>query len=179
MIPYELFWLPFGGTAAALAVAKVLSETLLKHWFKKDFKHFERKLDDISKRQEIQFSKLHEERARVIKEYYTKLIALGRRFDSAHISLLFGDKEKQQQVCTEVLTFADFHEDNQIYFDETTAKKIAIIISQFLNLHTITTVDIMDAEIGEIRGDIAELISLLRDDFRVMLGVENKTASPG
>ncbi len=67
---WQIWLSSFGGTGAALLIAGFLSKALYEQWLKKDFKKFERKLNDISKRQEIEFSWLHQERAKVIVEIY-------------------------------------------------------------------------------------------------------------
>jgi hypothetical protein len=79
------FWESFGGavggTATALVLIGFFGRTLFEHWFKKDFKLFEVKLDSISKRQEIAFSRLHEKRAEIIAALYEKLVRLHHTFN--------------------------------------------------------------------------------------------------
>ena len=81
---WNIFFSAFGGTTTALPIAAYLSNAIYQHWLKKDFKRFEQKLDDISRRQEIQFSWLHQERAKVITEIYAMIANANSLSKSIH-----------------------------------------------------------------------------------------------
>jgi len=61
-----------GGTATALLIAGTLGKTIIEHWFKKDFKRYEAKLDALASRDETKFNSLHTERVSAVKDIYPK-----------------------------------------------------------------------------------------------------------
>lgn len=75
-----------GGTATALAVVKVLGETILKHWYKKDEIRLEKKLDALAAKDETRFNYHFTNRADASKEIFrqaTSVVGLA-------VGLLYG-----------------------------------------------------------------------------------------
>jgi hypothetical protein len=85
---WQLFFASLGGTATALVIAGFLGRTLIEQWFKKDFKRFEAKLDQIASAEQTKFAHRHEKQASIAAEAYADVVELNRQVDAYHLAEL-------------------------------------------------------------------------------------------
>jgi len=187
------FWKQYaatlGGTVTALAIVKVLSETLLKNWFKRDFKRFEQKLDVLSKRQEIAFGALHTKRAEIIAKLYAMFVDLHDEMASLRTKNRMrkgppeteADRREADTHKIFVLWYEteEFYKKNDIYFTDTLNAKIYVLIHKFRDApdHYISGAD-HPAEAKDAMYKLLDEINALKRDiraeFQTLLFVEEK-----
>ena len=161
----------------------------------KDFQHdLDIKLNEFN----IQFSKLHQDRADVIKELYYKIIELQSAMTvfTRKIHPIIEDAEKEQQervdrVNKALQDFVNYYMPNKIYFDKNLAKKLDDLSNEYrikgwdfaqMSRHlsgyrmTKDTYDEyqkkLDAISEEIIKEFPKIIEDLEDEFRTILGVK-------
>src|SRR6266849_7297181 len=123
----------FGGQAIFLAAAGFLIKAIVSHRLSKEAEEFKVQLESraaveverlkaslqlVATEHQIQFAKLHEKRALVIAELYSRLVATHR---TARVFILgdVHDPERSAKAREEVLELYWFIELNRIYLPET------------------------------------------------------------
>ena len=163
-------------------------------------KNFQHQLDAKLQEFNIKFSSLHSERAKVIKELYTKLIELQSSMFTytrrAHIVIDDGKKEKQDRIDRVNLAlkeFSNYYFPNKIFFNSSLTLKIDALINDYYKTGWDFT-DVVyymenkfDLEREEIKSnfekmnelsskvekDFPILIEELSEEFKEILGVNN------
>jgi hypothetical protein len=103
----------------------------------KDFQHsLDLKLNDFN----IRFSKLHQDRAEVIKELYYKVIELQSAMTvfTSRIHLIIEDPEKEKKERIDRVNkgfndFVDFYIPNRIYFEKGLVEKLDNLLNEYRN----------------------------------------------
>jgi len=161
----------------------------------KEFQHLLNiKLDEFN----IQFSKLHQERAEIIKSMYQKLIELQSSMTvfTRRIHPIINDeqqerKERLERVNKAIKDFNNYHLLNKIYFKKDLDKKLAHLSKEYWdNGWDFATIEnaFNEKEVQKelfkeyyeksklisekVKYDFPKLIEELEDDFRILLGVE-------
>lgn len=178
---------------------KQLAEELeeFKSGLERDSRSFQHQLDIKLDRYNVQFSRLHEERANIIKQMHTKLLevhsavsdytAIGRVIKSGE------DTNKAEEARIErankaIFDINNFTQENCIYFE----KPLATKLEKIRNAYYSTAIDYMFLkqsqqyaghdeymknvdkwkDINEkIRGELQNALKELEDEFRKLLGV--------
>lgn len=209
MNPWQIVLSAFGGTAAALVIAGFLSKAIYEHWLRKDFKRFERKLDDISKRQEIEFQWIHTKRADVIADIYARIVKaetqLGTLQTQYKMFMVEKDEEIQQTIIDESKVLAeqaaedfralfDYVNERMVYFTPEFAKQLRIALhtiqrASLLNLHrwgmvvNISAAALDEEEtnrrIQEAQETFSIALGILETEFRDMLRVAENKPGSG
>ena len=161
----------------------------------KDFQHsLDLKLNEFN----IRFSKLHQDRAEVIKELYHKVIDLqsGMTVFTRRIHPIIEDADKENEERIERVNkgfdeFINFYLPNKIYFDRKLAEKLDFLAQQYSdkswnfgylsnrirneNIPAEVYKDFSE-EMKEISNFVADefpkVIEELEDEFRSLLGVK-------
>jgi hypothetical protein len=120
-----------GGSAALFAVVACLARSLIKHFFERDLVSFKLNLEKVAFEHQIRFSKLHEIRAQVIADLYSRLFdfhwavcAFLRDFHKADY-----DAQRVQYVDDRSYEFKDFFDKHRIYFTENICSKIDDLVN--------------------------------------------------
>ena len=121
-----------GGSAVLFAVLAFLARSLIKHFLEKDIQSFKLNLQRVSFEHEIRFSKLHQDRARIIAGLYDRLYefhwavcAFLKDFNNTNhnsVNLLDDLNDKSYK-------FTDFFDKHRIYFNGSTCSKIDNLIN--------------------------------------------------
>lgn len=147
------------GISSAVAVGIItliayLIRIVFKSLVDKDVENFKAQLQLSISEHQIMFASLHAERAKVIKELYSKLAVTEKKMRSFLLDHSVGlDSPKREQALKSLDEFKDYVSQNEVYFDET--------ISQLLNGFT-SSLKCMDTE------------KFLAEDFK---SVANQTGS--
>jgi len=139
----ETILISVGGSGVLLALVVFLIRSIIKHFLDKDIAVYQNKLQENSKQQiaefkhnlektalehKIRFSKLHEERANVIKEIYTRYIEFElsmKKFVSVFEAENDPTKEElKKEVISTGNKFFKYLKDKRIFFAEKTCSLI-------------------------------------------------------
>ncbi len=161
----------------------------------KDFQHqLDRTLNEFN----IRFSKLHEERAEVIKELYKRIVELHSAMviftRRVHVVIDNGDKEEEERLISVNKALNEFHNffiPNRIFFNKVLAGKLENLSKEYWNkgwdfasMHGQFKAGGLTKEIVKsyleksrkitetIETDFVKLIEDLENEFRQMLGVK-------
>jgi hypothetical protein len=85
---WQLFFASLGGTGTALLIAGFLGRMLIEQWFRKDFKRFEAKLDQIASAEQTKFAHRHEKQASIAAKAYAEVVELTKQVDAYHLAEL-------------------------------------------------------------------------------------------
>ncbi|MBQ0907931.1 hypothetical protein KBJ98_04360 [Flavobacterium sp. F-328] len=160
----------------------------------KDFQHL---LDIKLNTFNIRFSELHQERAKVIKELYFKLLELqSSMYDftrRAHVVIEDAEKEEQERadrVNKAIKEFNNYYLPNKIFFSRKLAEKLDNLSKEYWNKGSefssfmghfknmlpggsAQDIFVKIKQISDfIEKDIVELIEDIENEFRGILGVE-------
>lgn len=160
-------------------------------------KNFQHVLDTKLNEFNIRFSELHQERARIIKELYYKLIELhSAMYDftrRAHIVYEDAEKEAEARITRLNKAWHDFNNHflpNRIYFDKILAEKLNNLATLYRNKSLDFTYSKEDLKLNgskefykesiekiraistEVENDFSQLIDDIGDEFRKILGVD-------
>ncbi|MFA6525648.1 MAG: hypothetical protein WCT33_05285 [Patescibacteria group bacterium] len=172
-----------------------LIKSITKHFLDKDFEKYKLELNQLLEENKIRFSKLHEERAEVIKNVYQKL---DRSIDSTQ-SLInpvqwSGEKtsEEKKKIAVEYANdFIRYYSENKIFFSNETCQILDDITEQLKdtfkkywakelfeksssegkNFGT-RSIESWEQAWEKIKTNVPEAQSRLADDFRRILGVQ-------
>ncbi len=148
---------------------------------------FNHSLDLLNKKKVIKFSKLHDRRAEVIEELYSKLVDLEPKAEK--YSITWDGKKDREAFLNATLTFVDFSQKKRIFFKGSTYKILDEIESEYMNfLSNMKTLhrkefseednkerDRSIDEVGKIiRNKIPLLKEKLEKEFRKMLGIQEQ-----
>lgn len=107
--------------AALGALATFLIKTIFKSFIDKDVEEFKATLQMLVNQNQLQFSTLHLERAKVIKDLYYGLVDTEKLMKSFLIDHSADvSSEKRQAAMAQLAIFQDFMERNKVYFDDHT-----------------------------------------------------------
>jgi len=200
---WQLYFASLGGTATALLIVGFLGRTLIEQWFRKDFKRFEAKLDQIASSEQTKFAHRHEKQASIAAKAYADVVELNRQVDAYHFAELrvtviksLGEKSRaeesaskaHQQLQETLGTLEKYIAQNRLYLDDdisghlngfcTTVSKAAISIGSFA----------MSLEDGDweheqdMRRELKQKLEELNDTrrrieshFKTLLGVGSET----
>jgi hypothetical protein len=161
----------------------------------KDFQHsLDLKLNEFN----IQFSKLHQDRAEVVKELYYKIVELQSAMTvfTRRIHPIIEDAEKEKQeridrVNKALMDFVNFYMPNRIYFDKELAEKLDNLSNEyrskgwdFAHMSRYLSESGMSRELyeeyskktseisGIVKDEFPKVIQELEEEFRTLLGVK-------
>lgn len=175
--------------AVASGVIGFLVKSLIKLYINKDIERFKSQL----LQEQIRFSKLHEERANVIKDLYGKLRDLELAMNKLVVPLELTGQPKKEALLPKVTEagneFLNYYNKNRIYFSKRMCALIDKINKEFREMyvdwqvyqpHTLDAPDVnQDDRIrrwSEIwkksEKDIPELREQIEEEFRTLLGVK-------
>jgi hypothetical protein len=202
---WQLYLTSLGGTATALLGAGFLGRTLIEQWFRKDFKRFEAKLDQVASAEQTKFSWLHTKRAETVSELYGKLAKvdymLTKLLAQEGIKAQMATSEGVEYIKSEVAKYAEetadlieniaesvlstliyFESDSRTHLLRATAylQKLSLLhLHKADLLQNVTKAQLSDAKateaINDTRKYLEETKNELEGEFRRLLGVENKT----
>ena len=99
---------------------------------------FNHSLDLLSKKEVIKFSKLHEERAQIVKNLYEKLIKIRKSMN--RFMIFYGPEgpnlEEGKTAYSNLVNFIDYFDNNQIFFSEKICSSIEEIRSNYMDAYT-------------------------------------------
>ncbi|SDG82248.1 hypothetical protein [Psychroflexus sediminis] len=161
----------------------------------RDFQHdLDLKLNEFN----IQFSKLHQDRAEVIRQLYHKIIELQSAMTvftrKVHPIIKSAEKEKKERldrVNKAIHNFVNYYMPNKIYFDKDLAKKLDNLSNEYrtkgwdfaqMSSHLSEykmakgSYDIYQKKLDKISDivikEFPKIIEELEDEFRTILGVK-------
>lgn len=119
-----------------------LLKVFIENFFNKEIKRYETELNELTKREEIKFSRLHEDRALITKELYKRLYLLEKQL-IPYMDIIRDDmakffkEEYHYEVVKSVYDFIEYANENIIYYEENIASLINEIgeIVKVLNLN--------------------------------------------
>jgi len=199
---FEIFAI-FGITGSILMLAVgFLIKSIINHFLQKDLENFKLKANfEIEKykseiqleneRHRIVFSKLHNERASVIKELYSKLDTMEQSIRSFMRPLKLRGKmpeEKEIKHSSKCYNeFVDFYRKNKFYFSKSTCEMINEVNANIMKVwgNAKSCENVEEFLLGKISEEKKEWINswndmnkksktlreLLEDEFRSILGV--------
>lgn len=180
-----------GGTATALAIVAFFGNKIFDYWFKKananyetdlkkDFKHFELKLDAIASKEDTRYSYLHPKRA----EAAVKIFELCRRLTIAFDTYMIALKNSGEMLHTPEARKERFDykrsvdgllsdasnatQDNLLYFDEPTLAAIANCINYVWKLSAIESASEKETLV-DIERNARERLEKLKSHFKGLL----------
>ncbi|MDO6473095.1 hypothetical protein [Maribacter sp. 1_MG-2023] len=160
-----------------------------------DFQHnLDLKLNEFN----IQFSKLHQDRAEVVKELYHKLIELQAAMTDftrrMHAVIEDAEKEKEERITRVnkgLIDFVNYYLPNRIYFDKDLAEKLDNLANEYRNkgwdfaqMSSYLSESGMTRELYEeysnktkeisqfVKDEFPKVIEDLEEEFRTLLGVK-------
>jgi hypothetical protein len=180
------------GTASLTAVIGFFGKSLFNTYLTKQIETYKAELQRLTNQHQITFSKLHEERAVVIKELYSKITNLdikmsnlGKKYETSNELSM---EKKWEQAVNSYYAFAEYYNVNRIYFNVGICKTIDGIISNcnkiFVNIDTygmnkvdsssdfdVKQIEVLYKNWEGIEG-IGSLKTELEKEFRNILGVQ-------
>jgi hypothetical protein len=170
---------------AIAAIVWFIGKRIIDRWFKAREQAYEQELKIASQRDNIRFSKLHEDRAQVIKELYTKLVDF-RNSGSMHMIVPkdAGFKKLFYEHFTELTSYFQRH---KIYFSE----PVCELIDKLSVEMQIAVSDQYVQQAREAKGEqlqkedldkkwpviqkmLPDLLKQIEKEFRQLLGVDEK-----
>lgn len=167
-----------------------------KSTLEEDRRSFQHKLDIRLDRYKVQFSKLHEERAHIIKEMHSKLLELHiairdyiaiARWIEEGVDPKDAEENRIKRANEALNNFNNYAIENSIYFEKTLADKLNAIRREYfstaLEYSHIKQFPARDMEgyteqvkrwqaINEkVSGDLHNALNEMEDEFRKLLGV--------
>jgi hypothetical protein len=141
---------------------------------------------------QIRFSKLHSDRADVIRELYSKLVNMEKSLRSYMNRVQYknapSEKEQQEMAAKDTGNFITFFDENRIFFDTNVCDLIEKIYEEcrkaWIDFHIYSDVthlpQVIQSKKAELQLDaynsikekFPELRKKLEDEFRKLLGVE-------
>lgn len=188
------------------AIIAYLAKELLKLWISRDLESFKIRLQSEFAREaerlraelarsnlehEVRFSRLHEQRARVIAGLFGRLVRLHRAVTRLGFSPVFADPEQVKQLRNETITefqgFVDYFHPRAIWLDVETSQSLISIIRNFQdvaiplllaaeNARTVTEEEIRAAQVI-LDKEIPAARKQLLEQFRHLLGVEPRASA--
>ncbi len=178
-----------GGSAVLLAAVGWLIRSIILHSLNKDIEiHKETIRAEIARS-----SRLHEERAIVIRDIYAYLVDLIEKTHSfVHPAEMIGEpskEEKQELVLKALLKFKDHFEKNKIYLSPDLCKRIQEFADSFVNpaakFATFKRMSKTDATgqiakefhdswfeaFDKMEKDVPQARAALEDEFREIMGI--------
>ncbi|AGK97587.1 hypothetical protein [Clostridium pasteurianum] len=165
-----------------------LSKSMFSHVLSKDLEKYKKKLESLNKEYEIKFSKLHEERAKVIRDLYYSLVEMESNYKilfELYIEKLIDYSPLnniKKKIFDNISLFNNQYKKNRIYFnndicilcDEINVKFNKIKIGDFITcIENRTQIDEYQVKLSKslLDEDILKLRNKLEDEFRKILGV--------
>ncbi|QJD84253.1 hypothetical protein [Cohnella herbarum] len=176
----------FTSSAFIIGAIVYLGKVLISNLINRDVERFKSELVISANQHQITFTKLHNERADVIKELYARLVRVVRIMEDLCSN---PTSQKADEAIPLIIDLKYFFEERRIYFDS----KVSMLIEEVvMNIHNgyfelsynadHNIVDIMDEEIkkqtfssrlegwNKIKRKVPELKESLENDFRSLLG---------
>ncbi|KUO52318.1 MAG: hypothetical protein APF76_04600 [Desulfitibacter sp. BRH_c19] len=171
-------------TGAVVYVAKQIIKLVID----KDLEKFKNDLHIATLDHQIIYSRLHDDRAKVIKELYTKLVRMERIMNdlTGH-----ANKEKANEAINQILDAKYFFEENRVYFQKDLSELIEEIVKTTHNNyfyaswnceyqpHEIDSNEIREQTIQKrlegwesVKEKVPRLKDTLEKEFRMLLGVQ-------
>ena len=195
-----------GGSAILFAAMAWLTRSVINHLLSKDLEIFKLKLQEESQQElirlqssvqlvqlehQVRFTKLHERRAEIIAELYSKVVELHRstsdfvRFYQSVDGLK--NKEHIKSLWTATDEFRNYFEKHRIYFNQDTCTNIDSLNEALSQACSNLVVFIQDAPALKLtsdqiwnewnkamtimEGDVPKIKNSLEESFRDLLGV--------
>lgn len=169
-----------------------------KKLLEQENKNFQHSLDLRLNEFNIQFSKLHQDRAEVVKKLYHKIIELQSAMQvfTRRMHFVEEDAEKEKQVRIDRVNkalpdFIDFYMPNKIYFNKELAEKLDKLARDyrtkgwdFAHMTSYLSEGTMSKELYQeytrktqeiselVKNEFPKIIEDLEDEFRSLLGVK-------
>lgn len=158
----------------------------------KNLETYKNTLQQISQENQIKFSKLHEERAAIIKELFAKLAVMEKSMNTLMKPFqLVGEpslEEKSQMAAKDANDFLEYYRQNEIVFNNETCTIINKLNESFvkawndfmkyqrkLKTESFQTEEEINKSLSPyydvLNKEVPELKEKLKDDFRRTLGV--------
>ncbi len=180
------------------SIAIFIYQSLFKHWLSKDLEKYKNTLNEEFKRNEIKFSKLHNDRAEILRELYSKLVDLiinaKDLIDVCNECIqIYSIEQKKERINAYYILYKDFinfTDKNRIFFN----KNICSLINKIKKSLLVRFSENVDIDLGfELKEeyqtnlqyqywaetlndiidlDLSKLKNVLEDEFRVLLGIE-------
>jgi hypothetical protein len=202
---WQTILLAFGGNAALLAVLGLLGKSIIEKVLARDTQRLEYELKSkadteleklrstlatTATEHQIRFAKLHEKRAEVIAETYSRLRELHTNLgDYVKIFEPAGDRpkeERRQRVGDAHRSFIEYYSKNRIFLSKAAVEKLDDInqksVSAFYDFFY--SVEMVQAAKGDsvkkwmeifehVKDEMPVALSELEDEFRKLLGDES------
>lgn len=192
MGPLETVLTAVGGSAILIGAVAWLVRSLMLHLLSKDLETFKGQLQLAAFEHQVRFTQLHERRASILAELYSKIVQLHRAATSFvrwYPSADDADKEHQlKQLWQAADDYRSYFERHRIYFDQPTCEKVDSLngaLSQATSVlavfaHEGDSVTATEEEIFRewkkamtaIDDEVSKLKQSIEDCFRGILGVE-------
>ena len=154
-------------------VLTTLAGTYLTTWYKRE-----------SKKHEVRFIQLHEDRAKAIKKLHDKAIEVEKALKDRQIAYVWEQSNgiTSQEVWEKIQEFDAIFGEHKIYF----SNELCNLIDKISGKLTLSWFDVLlktsgsesvsesplSIFVGEMSRDLNILIESLRHEFRIILGVE-------
>lgn len=168
------------GTISVSGAVAYIAKAIINNWINKDIERYKIELNRLSLEHQIKFSKLHNDRAEVIKNLYSKLDDLKLKLEIVLDKNSYSVFDNQDELYI-ILDFLDYYAKNKIYFNRDICfnfEEIEAIMGILQGLgfmtESTTTLDEKAVELINmlIKEEIPKLKATLEDEFRKLLGVE-------
>lgn len=153
-----------GGTATALALVGVFGKTLLEHWFNKDFKRYESKLDSIASKEGKKFEYLFPQQADAARE----LLALSKKAGKSYADAASANHPEDIVVgykkhIKDLRVIYDFIEAKSVLLPDELITTVKTCIESLMNTH-------LEARPGYLGTAVSEKLDPIERACKLLIG---------
>ena len=185
---WQTVLIAIGGNAVLLSVLGWLAKSFVGHQLTKDFEGFKHDLQLASLEHKVKFSSLHEIRAGVIAELYSRTIEfLGAAQSLSNLFEFKGEKSKEEKASVfgdKAAEFREYYIKHKIYFSTKTCEIIDRLWEKTWGVTREYAFWLRNKEDGNyqylvdswlkanetLENEVTEILDQLQSDFRTILG---------
>jgi hypothetical protein len=178
----------FLSASVIVAVIGYLGKLLIESFAEKNLEKFKISLEAIANEHDVKFSRLHEERANVIKNFYTTIVELENylkgilaTLNVMNINVADWNERYVHGFNSNCVILSKLYSPNKIFFSEEFCLKFDEFLNSIFEInHSISNINLKDEKEKTLNHDVIfkfyqEIIKPLKKDlekeFRIFLGV--------
>jgi hypothetical protein len=180
-----------GGATVLVGAIAVLTKILVSHFLEKEKERFKKDLEQTAFAYQTRFSRLHDERAKVIASLYERICSA---LEATKEALYFKDddafkdryKECADKALEETKGLRVFAQTNKIYFSDAVVERLDYFVNGLRHIAEVHGMEAMKAANPTIFFQVAKadeflaateerlsaILPFIEDDFKKLLGVD-------